>query len=260
MTEKQPKIDGQVVAYVRRSTFQQEVEHQEDDIDNWLERNGVDTADVEKLEDTGSGSHGGRENFKRLIGMVDSGMVDHVVVWELSRIAREGELAERFFNRCEENDVTVHITNGNLSRIEPDGTNRFVASILAAVYAEERRTLVRRIKSGQKRAVKNDKWLGRPPLGFTTDEQGRLVPNIETFEGYDENRDSFYAIEGAVEAIVEDGESKRSVAARLECSRTALARCCENHSHRFLGEKRTDEDEQVQSALDIIAREEGEAA
>ena len=172
--------------------------------------------------ETASGANRSREEFQRPLSKIEAGEVDHVVVWELSRIAREGELAQRFFNACEDHDVHVHITSGSIREIKPDGTNRFVADILAAVYAEERRTLIRRTKLGQERALKHGRWVGQPPLGFTTDSDGYLIPNCEFYgEDYNEDRDGFFAVAHAVEEI-DRGESYRSAADGLQCTLQAL--------------------------------------
>jgi DNA invertase Pin-like site-specific DNA recombinase len=238
------------IAYVRRSTFDQENEHQLDAIRDWLDTQGWAIADVEFLEETASGASRNREEFRELCDRIEAGGVDHVVVWELSRIAREGELAQRFFNLCEDNDVHVHITSGSIREIKPDGTNRFVADILAAVYAEERRTLIRRTKYGQQRALDNDKWVGKPPLGFTTDDDGYLIANVDLYQSYNPDRDGFYAIEGAMETLDEDRDaSYNAVAGDLQCSRPALTNAWKDEQKRAWYLDREADDDRVAAAL-----------
>ncbi|WP_368408824.1 hypothetical protein [Halorussus limi] len=41
-----------------------------------------------------------------------------------------------------------------------------MADIIASVAAEERRQLIRRTESGQRRAREEGKWLGQVPIGF----------------------------------------------------------------------------------------------
>ena len=155
----QTEIDGSVATYIRRSAFDQENEHQEQAITAWLENHGLTLGEVDVLSETASGASRSRDEFQRLLSKIEAGDVDHVVVWELSRIAQEGELAQRFFNTCEDHDVHVPITSGSIREIKPDRTNRFVADILAAVYAEERRTLIQRTKLGQERALEHGRWI-----------------------------------------------------------------------------------------------------
>lgn len=253
MQPTQTGIDGSVATYIRRSTFDQENEHQEQAITAWLEDHGLTLGEVDVLSETASGASRSREEFQRLLSKIKAGEVDHVVVWELSRVAREGELAQRFFNACEDHNVHVHITSGSIREIKPDGTNRFVADILAAVYAEERRTLIRRTKLGQERALKHGRWVGQPPLGFTTDADGYLIPNCEFYgEDYNDGRDGFFAVARAVEEI-DGGESYRSAADGLQCTRQALSSVDQDDEKRRWYLERNADDDRVQRALDELA-------
>jgi DNA invertase Pin-like site-specific DNA recombinase len=240
------------VAYVRRSTFEQENEHQREAIADWLDREGIPASDVEFLSETASGASRNREQFRELLGMIEADEVDHVVVWELSRIAREGELAQQFFNACEDHNVHVHVTSGSIREIKPDGTNRFVADILAAVYAEERRTLIRRTKYGQQRALDNDKWVGKPPLGFTTDDEGYLIPNIEFYEAYEGDRADWYKVEAALEALENDEGTYRGLASDMRCGRTSLSQFHKDHDRVRWYLDREADDVRVQAALDEL--------
>lgn len=85
---------GSHAAYIRRSTAEQENEHQLSAINNWLEDHDVD--DVEFLSETPNGASRSREKFLELIDLIRDNGIDHVVVWELSRLAREGQLAQEF--------------------------------------------------------------------------------------------------------------------------------------------------------------------
>lgn len=241
-------------AYIRRSTFDQENEHQNDAIREWLERHDVPLDEVEFLSETASGASRNREKFRELMNRIEDGEIDHVVVWELSRIAREGELAQRFFNLCEDHDVHVHITSGSIREIEPDGTNRFVADILAAVYAEERRTLIRRTKLGQQRALENEKWVGKPPLGFTTDDDGYLIPNIDAYEAFNPDRDGFFLVERAIKELDTDrSASYRSLASEMQCSRQALSKLYQDERRRRWFLEREADDDRVRAALDELS-------
>lgn len=245
------------VAYIRRSTQRQENEHQYESVRNWLADRGQNPSEIEFLEETASGSSRSREKFNELIDRIEDGEVDEVVVWELSRIARDGELSQRFFNLCEENNVHVHVTSGTIRELTPDGSNRFVADILAATYAEERRTLIRRTKYGQQRAMNAGKWVGKPPLGFTTDEDGYLITNVEFYERFNDDRPGFWAVEAALERI-DDGNSYRSTASRLGCSRAALRSLYEDEERRRWFEDREADDERVQTALEELDAIEGD--
>jgi len=245
-------------AYIRRSTFEQENEHQMQAIRDWLDNEGIQISSVDFLEETASGASRNREELMNLMNSIENGEVDHVVVWELSRIAREGQLAQEFFNLCEDNDVHVHITSGSIREIKPDGTNRFVADILAAVYAEERRTLIRRTKYGQQRALDNGHWVGQPPIGFTTDDDGYLIPNVDFYEGYNADRPGFYEVEEALRKIRENDASYRGVAQDGNFTRAAISQLDRNDDRKAWFTEREAEGERVQAALDELSRLESE--
>ncbi|MWG33111.1 recombinase family protein [Halomarina oriensis] len=242
-----------VTAYVRRSKFEQENEHQFEAIREWFEREGVDFADVDVLSETGSGADRSREQLRELMARIEADEVDHVVVWELSRIAREGQLAQTFFNLCEDHDVHVHVTSGSIREIKPDGTNRFVADILAAVYAEERRTLIRRTRYGQQRALRAGKWVGGVPLGFTTDEDGYLIANVDFYDEFDEERDGFWTVAEAMRILDENPRaSYRGLASEMVCTRRSLSNLDNNEERRRWYLDLEADDERVANALDEV--------
>jgi len=197
-----------VAFYARRSTADQSDAHQLDDIAEWLDRHQLDIADVDDYVEQASGASEDRDEFNALIQSIKSGRYSDVVVWEISRIARKGHLAQQFFDACEENDTVIHVTSGSVREVHPDGTGRMVAGIIAEVAAEERRNLIRRTRSGQRRARSEGKWLGQVPAGFVRSD-GYLAPNLEP--DYADGETGFFDIADALERI-RSGESYRSVA------------------------------------------------
>lgn len=171
-------------AYVRRSTDDQDDQHQIDDVTEWLERRGLSHGEVSwYLEGSASGAKRDRETFTNLLEAVEEGEVTDVVVWEISRIARKGAIAQEFFDICEDAEVTIHITNGSVRMVKPDGTGRLVADIVSSVAAEERRALIRRTESGIRRARESGKWVGQVPAGFARDGDGYLRPLLNPPDG-----------------------------------------------------------------------------
>ena len=133
-----------------------------------------------------------------------------------------------------------------------DSLLRPVVDILAAAYAEERRTLIRRTKLGQERALKHGRWVGQPPLGFTTGVDGYLIPNCEFCgEDYKEDRDGFLAVARAVEEI-DGGKSYRSTADGLQCTRQALSSVDQDGEKRRWYLEREDDDDRVQRTINEL--------
>jgi DNA invertase Pin-like site-specific DNA recombinase len=174
--------DTDTAVYIRRSTAEQETEHQRTGITEWLADRDLAIGDVDVYAEQASGASADRDEFNELIDAIEDGAYSDVVVWEISRIARKGTMAQQFFDTAEDAGTTIHITNGSVRKVEPDGHGRMVADVIAAVAAEERRSLIRRTKAGVQRARSEGKWVGQTPAGFETVD-GYLRPNLNPDEG-----------------------------------------------------------------------------
>lgn len=235
--------------YVRRSTADQRDEHQLDDISEWLDRHGLEIGDVDTYAEQASGASESRDKFAELIEAIERDEYTDVVVWEISRIARKGLLAQRFFDACEEHETVIHVTNGSVREIRPDGTGRMVAGIIAEVAAEERRNLIRRTKSGQRRARNEGKWLGQVPKGFIR-QDGYLRPNLTP--DYDEGETGFFDVVDALERI-QNGESYRAAAANTpNVTRQTLSNIDNDEERRRWYLETDAEDPAVADALESV--------
>jgi Site-specific recombinases, DNA invertase Pin homologs len=209
---------GKVGTYIRPSTERQDDQHQRDSITRYIDEHDLPQDRVEQYVDIESGSNDEREQFNALLDAIRNDEFDHVIVWEISRISRRGATLQEFFDACEEHGVTIHITDGAVEKVKPDGTGRFVADIVGMVYQQERRQLIRRVKAGVKRAKDQGKWVGNVPAGFRRNDDGYLQPIVEP----DDGEDSYFELVDALERL-EDGESYRSVAKTLSISRQGLS-------------------------------------
>lgn len=239
-----------VATYVRHSTEEQSADHQLDDIREWLDRHELAIGDVDMFAEQASGASEDRDEFRELIDAIEAGDYSDVVVWEISRLARKGLLAQEFFDACEDAETVIHITNGSVREVRPDGTGRLIADIIASVAAEERRTLIRRTKSGIKRARKEGKWVGQVPAGFVRVD-GYLKPNIDP--DYADGESGYYDLVDAMEKL-EGGESYRAVAQDTpNVSRPALMNIHKDEDRRSWYLDATADDHAVAEALDGVS-------
>jgi DNA invertase Pin-like site-specific DNA recombinase len=238
--------------YIRSSTEEQSDEHQLADVRDWLQRHGLEIGGVDTYSEYGSGASEDRDEFRDLIEAIENDQYTDVVVWEISRIARKGLLAQRFFDACEEHETVIHVTNGSVREIRPDGTGRMVAGIIAEVAAEERRTLIRRTKSGISRARETGKWVGQVPSGFVTVD-GYLKPNLDP--DYEAGESGFLDLADAMERL-EDGESYRSVASDTpNVTRPTLMRIHKDDDRRAWYLSNEADDDRVDEALQQVNSE-----
>ena len=236
-------------AYVRRSTDKQDDAHQAQDVRDWLTARDVTVGDVEWYEDTASGARGDRDDFRNLLEDVQSGDVTDVVVWEISRIARKGSIAQEFFDAAEEAGVTIWITHGSVRAVRPDGTGRLVADIVASVAAEERRSLIRRTRSGIRQARDAGKWIGQTPAGFARGPDGYLSPVLDPQGEADE--DGYLEVCSALEGV-EAGESYRAAARGLNTTRKTLANIHQDDERKRWYLEGDADDERVAAALEDV--------
>jgi len=235
--------------YVRQSTEEQSSEHQLDDIREWLGQHDLEIGDVQVFAEQASGASADRDEFTDLVDAIEAGDITDVVVWEISRLARKGTLAQQFFDAAENNDVVIHVTNGSVREIHPDGHGRLIADIIASVAAEERRNLIRRTKSGMKRARKEGKWVGQVPAGFLRVD-GYLKPNMDP--DYAEGETGYLDIADALERLA-DGESYRAVAEDTpNISRPGLMNIEKDEERRRWYLEADADDDRVNEALEQV--------
>ncbi|MBX0325893.1 recombinase family protein [Halomicroarcula sp. F13] len=241
---------GKVGTYIRPSTERQDDQHQRDSIIRYIDEHDLPQDRVEQYVDIESGSNDEREQFNALLNAIRNDEFDHIIVWEISRISRRGATLQEFFDACEEHGVTIHITDGAVEKVKPDGTGRFVADIVGMVYQQERRQLIRRVKAGVKRAKDQGKWVGNVPAGFRRNDEGYLQPIVEPAGG----EDSYFELVDALERL-EDGESYRSVAKTLSISRQGLSNIHKDPERRRWYLERRSDDERVTEALEEVTTE-----
>lgn len=236
-----------IAVYIRRSTADQEEEHQRQGIRQWLEKHGLTIGDVDVYAEQGSGADADRGQFQALIDAIDTDDYTDVVIWEISRIARKGFLAQQFFDTCEDQGTTIHVTNGSVRTVEPDGHGRMVADVIAAVAAEERRSLIRRTKAGINRAKQEGKWVGQVPAGFTTID-GYLRPNFSP--DYEDGETGFHDVADALETI-DNGTSYRAAAKETpNITRQTLMRMEKDDDRRSWYLHQEADDDRVQAAFE----------
>lgn len=229
--------------YIRRSTEDQEEAHQRADIGAWLDERELTIGDLDVYADQGSGAAADREEFLALQEAIAADAYDALVIWELSRLAREPEIAESFFAACEEHGVDIHITDGMLPYIPADyGLIRAFASFGVHMARQERERLIERTRSGQRRAREEGKWLGEVPAGFERDADGYLQVDLP----------AYIDIQDALEAV-ENGESYRGAADGTPVTRQTLSSIHQDEERRQWYLDGEADDDRVDEALGVVA-------
>ncbi len=71
--------------YVRVSKGSQRLESQRPDLDRWV---AINAPNATYFEDKGTGKNFNRPAFIRMMGLVQSGHIDRIVIWRLDRLGR----------------------------------------------------------------------------------------------------------------------------------------------------------------------------
>lgn len=202
--------------YIRVSTEEQNLERQLNSVQSYAEDEfKTDLSDLRIFRDKSTGTDTSRSGYRDMMELLEAGNIDHIVVHEISRLARSLQDLERTVSRITDNDAAVHFVRDGLSfgdgKEQP--MNRLQMQMLGAFAEWQARVKQMNTKEGiAARQKENDYHHGRPPLGFEKDD-GQLI------EGQNYNQVC------AVLDMVEKGElSKRKAAEELASSRTTVSR------------------------------------
>jgi len=202
--------------YVRVSTEEQNLERQLDSVQSYAEDDlGSDLTDLQVFRDKSTGTDTSRSGYKEMMGTVKTGEVDHVVVHEISRLARSLQDLERSVSRITDNGAAVHFVRDGLSFGDGKESpmHRLQMQMLGAFAEWQARVKQMNTKEGiAARQQEDDYHHGRPPLGFEKND-GRLIEA--------ENYDQVCAV---LDMVVKDNLSKRRAANQLDSSRKTIDR------------------------------------
>jgi DNA invertase Pin-like site-specific DNA recombinase len=203
------------VVYARVSTGEQELHRQLESCTEYaLSTFDVERSEVTYYDDTETGSDTKRDGFQQLLSDVESGSVDAVTVHEISRLSRSMTDLSATVERLKDAGVALHVVDRDLI-VDPASEDPMTEAFfyLMGVFVQlERDMIQQRITSGIREAQRQGKHTGRTPYGFTTDDEGYLIPN-------DDYETACIALER-----LQGGESKRSVANATGISRRTLGR------------------------------------
>lgn len=125
-----------------------------------------------------------RPQMVRLIRDIDKGLINVVLVIEVSRLSRDDNMTDHlsFINLCASKKVKIATPERLLD--PSDTASWFMTMMEGGFSAVEMRTLKKRIMEGREMARSKGRWLGGPsPFGYDYDKNRKLlIPNPETGE------------------------------------------------------------------------------
>lgn len=240
MTENSPSNEEAIGVYARTST-----DEQEHGIDSQIHncREHIPDDELHRVEiykdEAVSGAKDDRPGFQRLKDDIDTGHVEKVYVSELSRISRNTLTLMEFLEGVFDDEIGLVVTDGDFPDIEPGNPFMKALGRMMAVLAElERDLTAARVERGLKRAREQGKWVGRPPKGFSTNDEGYLRVEVE----------EYLTVVKAIE-LVERGASARSVARAAGMSPQTLTTILNDEEKRALYARREPYRDEIDEAL-----------
>lgn len=146
------------------------VGRQEQDCRAWAERNGWAVAEVFIDDDISAYTGKARPDYKRLLGAIEAGTRDGLVIWHPDRLHRSPLELEGFIDLLERHPIPVGtVTAGEYDLSTPTG--RMTARIVGAVARHESDHKSERIRRKHLELAQNGKVPGggRRPFGYESD-------------------------------------------------------------------------------------------
>lgn len=172
------------VGYIRVSTNREEqadsLENQKALFLNEIKERGFDFQDF--YVDIESGTTGNRKSLRKMLEDAEKGLFNVIIAKELSRFARNVELAHKIKRIASRNDIDLITLDGAIDTTKEDD-DRIKFSLFAAIYEAESYRMSKRVKDVYKTKYQQGKFLGSvPPYGYYVKEQKLYIRNDKTPE------------------------------------------------------------------------------
>jgi DNA invertase Pin-like site-specific DNA recombinase len=203
-----------VACYVRVSTPDQSLDRQLEATHEYTDRQ-FDTTPVDTYRDKSTGTDTDRSGLREMLGAVDVGSYDAVVVNSVSRISRSiRDLDETVDRIVDQADTELHIISEGLQMTGEDDPYQKAMLQLLGVFAELEAEMTRqRVREGIRTRQQNEDYHHGPaPLGFEKDD------------GYLIEAANFDRVRSVLELVESDDLSKRKAARELDTSRRTINR------------------------------------
>lgn len=155
-----------VAILVRVSTLKQENDRQITELQSYADSKGYEVVEICQEQISGNADESDRKGLHRAEELARMGIVEKILVHEVSRLARRNSIAHGFVETLEGLGVSLYWHQQGIETLLPNGKRNPAASIMFALLAEmarsERETLSERIKSGLAEARRKGRKLGRP--------------------------------------------------------------------------------------------------
>jgi DNA invertase Pin-like site-specific DNA recombinase len=162
-----------VIAYARVSTTEQSLN--QNALKQQISRLKAEHID-EILFDVESGTSNHRENFTRLLKLVEAGQVEKIVATRWDRLMREESLYIELKKLLQKNEVKLYLLDQGTADLE-SASGLLSADINVLLAIHESRMLRERVQKGHEYRRKNKEAWSRSPFGYTREDKQYVLNN-----------------------------------------------------------------------------------
>lgn len=175
-----------VIAIIRTSTIQQEVEAQKNELINYILSDGVDRENIIIVGGAGASAIKVDEEYKKnmqtVYDLIENGNIKSVYAWAIDRIGRNEEILFSFKNYLVKHGVQLVIKNPSLRLLNEDGTVNNGVELAFSLYAtmsqQEMLNKKERFARTKKRNTETGKFNGGvAPFGYMVDNNNNIIIN-----------------------------------------------------------------------------------
>jgi DNA invertase Pin-like site-specific DNA recombinase len=164
-----------VVIYTRVSKLIQDYERQINELLEYANKRGYKVVKVISEKISGGKRNDERKGIIELMGLIEGGKIDKVLVWELSRLGRNSFEVHKIINTLNEKKVSLYVKNYDLETLDAKGEikpmAKFMIMILSEFAENERLNIKQRLQSGYKQYRDGGGKVGRKTGAKENQEQ-----------------------------------------------------------------------------------------
>ena len=183
-------MEKKVIALIRTSTVQQEVESQKQEVLSLILSDGYTLDEVEIVGNKGASAikidEAYQNNMNKVYELIEKiPSIKAVYAWSIDRIGRNEEILFKLKNFLAQKKIQLVIKNPSLRLLEDDGTVNAGVELAFSLFAtmakqemEQRKARFNRAKKRNAEAGKANRGL-QIPFGYTINEESYFVINEE---------------------------------------------------------------------------------
>lgn len=181
-------MEKKVIALIRTSTIQQEIDSQREEVLSLILADGYSMDEIEVVGEKGASAikmdEAYLKNINRVYDLIEQEPIKAVYAWAIDRIGRDVELLQSFRKKLVNSGVDLVIRTPSLRLLNPDGTANGAVGLAFSLFAEMAQQEMEQKKARFMRAKKRNSEAGKAnggakniPFGYSKDANGYFIIN-----------------------------------------------------------------------------------